>query len=43
MRVRNFLPSALRGLRREVGMSSFTDAEAARRGIIDAIVSYLAD
>jgi AcrR family transcriptional regulator len=43
MRVRSFLPSALRGLRREVGMSSFTDAEAARRGIVDAIVSYLAD
>jgi AcrR family transcriptional regulator len=43
MRVRSFLPSALRGLRREVGMSSFTDAEAARRGIVDAVVSYLAD
>jgi AcrR family transcriptional regulator len=43
MRVRSFLPSALRGLRREAGMSSFTDAEAARRGIVDAIVSYLAD
>jgi AcrR family transcriptional regulator len=43
MRVRSFLPSALRGLRREAGMSSFTDAEAARRGIVDAIVSYLDD
>jgi AcrR family transcriptional regulator len=41
-RVRIFLPGALRGLRTEFEMSTYADEVEGRRGLVEAIISYLA-
>ncbi|ORM32156.1 TetR family transcriptional regulator [Williamsia sp. 1135] len=41
-RVRIFLPGALRGLRAEFEMSTYADEPEGRRGLVEAIVVYLA-
>lgn len=41
-RVRIFLPGALRGLRAEFEMSTYADESEGRRGLVEAIVVYLA-
>jgi AcrR family transcriptional regulator len=40
-RVRSFLPGALRGLQDEARLSSYLDLGEARRGLADAVKSYL--
>lgn len=40
-RVRSLLPGALRGLHAEQYLSSYTDSAEARRGLAEAITSYL--
>ena len=40
-RVRALLPSAVRGLREEQDVGSFTDLAEARRGLAEAITAYL--
>ncbi|GAA4808802.1 TetR/AcrR family transcriptional regulator [Nocardioides caeni] len=41
MRVRHFLPGALRGLYNERNLSTYTDSHEARRGLMDALSAYL--
>ncbi|MFB4316896.1 TetR/AcrR family transcriptional regulator [Actinomadura sp. 21ATH] len=40
-RVRGLLPAALRGLRDEQNLSTFTDVDESRRGLSEAITAYL--
>jgi len=40
-RVRSLLPGAMRGLHTEQYLSSYTDLTEARRGLVDALTSYL--
>ncbi|OBC16973.1 TetR family transcriptional regulator [Gordonia sp. 852002-50816_SCH5313054-c] len=40
-RVQSFLPGALRGLWSESNLTTYTDVEAGRRGLVEAIVAYL--
>jgi len=40
-RVRSLLPGAMRGLHAEQYLSSYTDSSEARRGLADALTSYL--
>jgi AcrR family transcriptional regulator len=40
-RVRSLLPGAMRGLHSEQYLSSYTDSAEARRGLADALTSYL--
>jgi AcrR family transcriptional regulator len=40
-RVRNLLPVAVRGLRQEPQLSSWTDVDQAREGLIEAVSEYL--
>lgn len=42
MRVRHFLPGALRGLYNERNLSTYTDVDEARRGLVEALTAYLA-
>jgi AcrR family transcriptional regulator len=41
-RVRSLVPAAVRGLQFEQEMTTFDDIEDGRRGLIDAVVAYLA-
>lgn len=41
MRVRNLLPGAIRGIHRERDLSTYTDADEARRGLIEVVTAYL--
>ncbi|RNL64324.1 TetR/AcrR family transcriptional regulator [Nocardioides marmoriginsengisoli] len=40
-RVRSLLPGAMRGLHNEQYLSTYTDSAEARRGLVDALSSYL--
>ncbi|MEW2358190.1 TetR/AcrR family transcriptional regulator [Spirillospora sp. NPDC029432] len=40
-RIRGLLPAALRGLRDEQNLSTFTDVDESRRGLSEAITAYL--
>ncbi|MGO4257431.1 TetR/AcrR family transcriptional regulator [Marmoricola sp. RAF53] len=42
-RVRSLLPGAMRGLHDEQYLSSYTDSAEARRGLAEALTSYLSD
>lgn len=40
-RVRIFLPGALRGMRSESELTTYSDLDEGRRGMVDAVVAYL--
>jgi AcrR family transcriptional regulator len=40
-RVRSFLPGAVRGLHTLAQLTTFTDVEEGRRGLVDAVTAYL--
>lgn len=41
MRVRHYLPGALRGLHNESSVGTYTDLHEARRGLVDSLTAYL--
>ena len=41
MRVRSMLPGSIRGIHHERNLSTYTDADEARRGLAEAITAYL--